>query len=126
MSITDIRNAAKAYIGGNAQVKAAGNLEIGSLVKTGIDSKAMGGVVAAMFAAGGSVVNVNSDNAGQAYIGNGAVVEADNVALKSQDRSEIAATAAGVNASLGGAAGASVAVVHKTMTCSRLSVTVYE
>ncbi len=113
VSITDIRNAAKAYIGGNAQVKTAGNLEIGSLVKTGIDSKAMGGVVAAMFAAGGSVVNVNSDNTGQAYIGNGAVVEADNVALKSQDESEIAATAAGVNASLGGAAGASVAVVHK-------------
>lgn len=67
-----------------------------ALTKTDVDSKSMGGVIATMFAAGGSVVHVNADSHAQAYVGNGAVVNAGNVTMEAEDKSDIEALAAGV------------------------------
>ena len=114
VGITDIRNAAKAYIAGNTLVASGKDFSLSALTKTDIDSKSMGGVIATMFAAGGSVVHVNADSHAQAYVGNGAVVNAGNVTMEAEDKSDIKALAAGVEASIGGAAGASVAIVNKT------------
>lgn len=114
VGITDIRNAAKAYIAGNALVASGKDFSLSALTKTDVDSKSMGGVIATMFAAGGSVVHVNADSHAQAYVGNGAVVNAGNVTMEAEDKSDIEALAAGVEASVGGAAGASVAIVNKT------------
>lgn len=114
VGITDIRNAAKAYIAGNALVASGKDFSLSALTKTDVDSKSMGGVIATMFAAGGSVVHVNADSHAQAYVGNGAVVNAGNVTMEAEDESDIEALAAGVEASVGGAAGASVAIVNKT------------
>lgn len=114
VGITDIRNAAKAYIAGNTLVASGKDFSLSALTKTDVDSKSMGGVIATMFAAGGSVVHVNADSHAQAYVGNGAVVNAGNVTMEAEDESDIEALAAGVEASVGGAAGASVAIVNKT------------
>lgn len=114
VGITDIRNAAKAYIAGNTLVASGKDFSLSALTKTDVDSKSMGGVIATMFAAGGSVVHVNADSHAQAYVGNGAVVNAGNVTMEAEDESDIEALAAGVEASIGGAAGASVAIVNKT------------
>lgn len=114
VGITDIRNAAKAYIAGNTLVASGKDFSLSALTKTDVDSKSMGGVIATMFAAGGSVVHVNADSHAQAYVGNGAVVNAGNVTMEAEDKSDIEALAAGVEASIGGAAGASVAIVNKT------------
>lgn len=114
VGVTDIRNAAKAYIAGNSNVTSGKDLMLNALTKTDVDSKSMGGVVATMFAVGGSVVHINADSNAQAYIGNGSVVNADNVTMEAKDESDIEALAAGVEASIGGAAGASVAIVNKT------------
>lgn len=114
VGITDIRNAAKAYIAGNALVASGKDFSLSALTKTDVDSKSMGGVIATMFAAGGSVVHVNADSHAQAYVGNGAVVNAGNVTMEAEDESDIEVLAAGVEASVGGAAGASVAIVNKT------------
>lgn len=114
VGITDIRNAAKAYIAGNTLVASGKDFSLSALTKTDVDSKSMGGVIATMFAAGGSVVHVNADSHAQAYVGNGAVVNAGNVTMEAEDKSDIEALAAGVEVSIGGAAGASVAIVNKT------------
>ena len=113
VGITDIRNAAKAYIAGNTILTATGDLALNSLTDTVVDSKSMGGVVAASASIGGSVVHVDVDNASQAYIGNGARVTAGNLTVKAKDKADIDALAAGVAAGAIGAAGASVAIVNK-------------
>lgn len=69
VGITDIRNAAKAYIAGNTLVASGKDFSLSALTKTDVDSKSMGGVIATMFAAGGSVVHVNADSHAQAYVG---------------------------------------------------------
>lgn len=113
VAVTDIRNAANAYIAGNSRVTAGRNLNLKSLTYGDINSKAMGGVVAAMFAAGGAVVHVDSDNVSHAYIGNGAVINADKVEIDAADQATVETLAAGAEAALMGAAGASVAMVDK-------------
>ena len=59
-------------------------------------------------------VDVDVDNASQAYIGNGAQVTAEDMTIKAKDKADIDALAAGVSAAMIGAAGASVAIVNKT------------
>ncbi len=114
VSVTDVRNAAKAYIGGNSKVVGTGNLEIKSLTDSSINAKTMGGNLGGSIVVGGSVVNVNADSTSQAYIGNGAQVTAKDIDLEAKDKAEIEALAAGVNASTFAAAGASVSIVNKT------------